>query len=797
MGFSGLDYQHTAREPDRAARRARPRPPPPPPPPPTPPTSLHAHLSLSRSLRPLPRSRPLSTSNVATAGDAAAEASSPTPNPLSSLRNIGISAHIDSGKTTLTERILFYTGRIGAIHEVRGRDGVGAKMDSMDLEREKGITIQSAATHCEWGDTRINIIDTPGHVDFTIEVERALRVLDGAILVLCGVGGVQSQSITVDRQMRRYGVPRLAFINKLDRAGADPAKVVGALRSKLGLAACPVTLPIGLEADLVGIVDLVEMVGLAYEGGAGETVVAGPVPPELAGQAAAARGALLEAVADLDEPLAEAYLAADDPVTQIDGATLKAAIRRATITSGFVPVFCGSAYKNKGVQLLLDGVAAYLPSPTDRPATALDLDAGEAPVSLDKGADGPMVALAFKLEDGRYGQLTYVRLYSGRLARGDTITHVPTGRRVKVPRLVRMHAADMVDIPAAEAGDIVALFGVDCASGDTFTAGTRARLSLTSMNVPEPVMALAVSPSTRDSGAAFSKALARFQKEDPTFRVSVDPESGQTLIAGMGELHLEIYLERMKREYGVSVESGRPRVNYREAVTRKAAFDYLHKKQSGGQGQYARVVGYIEPAVPGVPGASTAPGEEEAAGADEHGLAFVRETVGTAVPNAFLAAVEKGFREAAQAGGLTGHPVCGVRVALTDGAAHAVDSSELAFKLAASYAFRAAYGEAKPVVLEPVMAVEVRAPADAQGSVIGDLNRRRGVVNGSEAAEGGDVIMNASVPLSEMFGYSTALRSMTAGKGEFSMEYGTHAPVPGDKQAELVAAHKGGRAAAA
>jgi len=673
-------------------------------------------------------------------------------------------------------------------------------MDSMDLEREKGITIQSAATHCVWKGSAINIIDTPGHVDFTIEVERALRVLDGAVLVLCGVGGVQSQSITVDRQMRRYGVPRLAFINKLDRAGADPLKVVAALRSKLGLAACPVALPIGLEADLKGIIDLVEMKGLTFEGASGETVVVGPVPADLAAEAAAARGALLEAVADLDEPLAEAYLASADPASDIDAPTLKAAIRRATLTAGFVPVFLGSAYKNKGVQLLLDGVSAYLPSPSDRPATALNLDAGEAPVALDKGPDGPLVALAFKLEDGRYGQLTYVRLYSGRLARGDTITHVPTGRRVKVPRLVRMHAADMVDIPSAEAGDIVALFGVDCASGDTFTAGTPAgqRLSLTSMNVPDPVMALAVAPASRDGGPAFSKALARFQKEDPTFRVSVDPESGQTLIAGMGELHLEIYIERMKREYGCAVEAGRPRVNYREAITARASFDYLHKKQSGGQGQYARVVGYLEPAVPGVPGACAPDGEGGGpAGEAGDALTFVRETVGTAVPTAFLPAVEKGFREAAQAGGLTGHPVTGVRVALTDGAAHAVDSSELAFKLAASYAFRAAYADAKPVVLEPVMAVEVRAPAEAQGSVIGDLNRRRGVVTGTDGAEGGDVVMAATVPLSEMFGYSTALRSMTAGKGEFSMEYATHAPVAGDKQAELVAAHRGGRAAAA
>lgn len=674
---------------------------------------------------------------------------------------------------------------------MRGKDGVGAKMDSMDLEREKGITIQSAATFCRWKDSDVNIIDTPGHVDFTIEVERALRVLDGAVLVLCGVGGVQSQSVTVDRQMRRYRVPRLAFINKLDRPGADPSRVVAALRAKLKLNAAPVALPIGLEADHAGVVDLVRNVALSFEGPRGETVVEGPIPAHLTDAAAAARVTLIEAVADADDELAEAYLAAGG-AEEVDAATLAAAIRRATINLTFVPVFMGSAYKNRGVQHLLDGVVAYLPAPGDVINHAIDVAAVEAaddalppdappptvPVPNDPAA--PLVALAFKLEEGRFGQLTYLRIYSGTLRKGDAITNVATGKKVKVPRVVRMHAADMVDIPSATAGDIVALFGVECASGDTFTDGS-VRVALESMSVPDPVMSLAIAPSARETSANFSKALARFQKEDPTFRVSSDGETGQTLVSGMGELHLEIYVERLKREYNVAVDVGRPRVNYREAVTKRADFDHLHKKQSGGAGQYARVVGYIEPTHGGDPGA---PGSG--------GAAFVRETVGNAVPPSFLPAVEKGFKEAAASGPLTGHPVDGVKFALTDGGAHAVDSSELAFKIAAAHAFRDAYAAAGPVVLEPVMAVEVRVPAEFQGAVVGDLNRRKGVVSSSDG-DGDDVVLGASVPLSAMFGYSTALRSMTQGKGEFSMVYARHAPVPADSQAELVSTFKKGR----
>lgn len=686
---------------------------------------------------------------------------------LADVRNIGISAHIDSGKTTLTERILFYTGRIHAIHEVRGRDGVGAKMDSMDLEREKGITIQSAATFCKWKDTHINIIDTPGHVDFTIEVERALRVLDGAILVLCSVGGVQSQSITVDRQMRRYDVPRVAFINKLDRAGADPFKVLKQVREKLRLNASPVQIPIGLEDNFESLVDLVEHKAYRFEGSSGEQIVEIPIPDSVAAAVEVARTELIERIVDVDDELGEAFLE-EAPITPD---LLRSAIRRATLSLQFVPVFMGSAFKNKGVQLLLDGVTDYLPCPEDVTNTVLDLDNNEERQVLPCSSGGPLVALAFKLEEGRFGQLTYVRIYSGVLRKGDMIANTSTGKKLKVPRLVRMHADELEDINEAGAGDIVAMFGVDCASGDTFTDGLP--LAMTSMSVPEPVMSLAVAPKSRDQSANFSKALNRFQKEDPTFRVSVDSESGQTIISGMGELHLEIYVERMRREYKVDCEVGKPRVNYREAITGKASFDYLHKKQTGGQGQYGRVVGYIEP----LPEDSPVKFE------------FVNGIIGNAIPPNFIPAVEKGFKEVSNAGSLIGHPVEGLRVVLTDGAAHTVDSSELAFKLAAMYAFRSAYANANPTVLEPVMAVEVTVPLEFQGTVIGDLNRRKGIVMGSEA-EGDDVVIEAHVPLNDMFGYSTSLRSMSQGKGEFTMEYYAHNAVSAEALAQLTAHYK-------
>ncbi|KAG6549089.1 hypothetical protein Mapa_009315 [Marchantia paleacea] len=685
---------------------------------------------------------------------------------MEKVRNIGISAHIDSGKTTLTERVLFYTGRIHEIHEVRGKDGVGAKMDSMDLEREKGITIQSAATHCTWGDYQVNIIDTPGHVDFTIEVERALRVLDGAVLVLCSVGGVQSQSITVDRQMRRYNVPRVAFINKLDRSGADPWKVIDQLKKKLKLNCAAVQYPIGLETELQGLVDLVQMKAFISKGAHGENVVEEEIAPEILKIATDKRRELIEIVSEVDEELAEKFLS-DEPIAVDE---LEAAIRRATISLQFVPVFMGSAFKNKGVQLLLDGVANFLPCPLEVNNHALDQNKNEEKVNLSGSPNAPLVALAFKLEEGRFGQLTYLRLYDGTIRRGDYIVNSTTGRKVKVPRLVRMHADDMEDIQQAGAGEIVAVFGVECASGDTFTDGS-VKYTMTSMNVPEPVMSLAIAPSSKDVGQQFSKALNRFQKEDPTFRVSLDPDSGETIISGMGELHLDIYVERIKREYKVDAVVGKPQVNFRETITQRAEFDYLHRKQSGGQGQYGRVVGYVEPIEEG-----------ELSGKK---FEFKNMMIGQAIPSNFIPSIEKGFIEAANSGSLIGHPVENLRVVLTDGASHQVDSSDLAFKLAALYAFRECYQNARPVILEPIMLVEMKAPMEFQGPVIGDINRRKGIIVGSEQ-DGDDAVITAHVPLNNMFGYSTGLRSMTQGKGEFTMEYHQHAPVPQDVQAQLV-----------
>ncbi|XP_002962742.2 elongation factor G-2, mitochondrial [Selaginella moellendorffii] len=689
---------------------------------------------------------------------------------MNKIRNIGISAHIDSGKTTLTERILFYTGRIDSIHEVRGKDGVGAKMDSMDLEREKGITIQSAATHCVWGDHQINIIDTPGHVDFTIEVERALRVLDGAILVLCSVSGVQSQSITVDRQMKRYDVPRLAFINKLDRAGADPWRVIEQLRSKLRHNCAAVQMPIGLEGEHRGLVDLIHERAFYFEGAHGEKLVQKEIPPELMKEAADRRRALIEIVSEVDDDLAERFVN-DEPITP---AELEAAIRRATIALRFTPVFMGSAFKNKGVQLLLNGVCSFLPCPTEVSNYALDQNKKEEKVAITGSPTGPFVALAFKLEEGRFGQLTYLRIYEGTIRRGENLLNVVTGKKVKVPRLVKMHADDMEDIQSAHAGEIVAMFGIECSSGDTFTDGS-VRYTMTSMTVPEPVMSLAIAVSSKDASAQFSKALNRFQKEDPTFRVKLDPESGQTLISGMGELHLDIYVERMKREYKVEASVGKPQVNFREAISTRADFNYLHKKQSGGQGQYGRVEGYIEPL----------PEDSEVK------FEFKNMLVGQAIPNSYIPSIEKGFIEACNSGSLIGHPVEGIRIVLTDGAAHAVDSSELAFKLAALYAFRQCYPAADPVILEPVMLVEIKAPTEFQGPVVGDINRRKGMIVNSEQ-EGDDAVITCHIPLNNMFGYSTSLRSMTQGKGEFTMEYYKHLGVSAEVQRQLETSHKKG-----
>ncbi|MCK6507718.1 elongation factor G [Myxococcota bacterium] len=685
--------------------------------------------------------------------------------PLHLLRNIGISAHIDSGKTTLTERILYYTGRIHAIHDVKGKDGVGAKMDSMDLERERGITIQSAATHARWGDHHINIIDTPGHVDFTIEVERALRVLDGAILVLCSVAGVQSQSITVDRQMRRYNVPRIAFVNKCDRQGANPFRVRNQLREKLGLNAVLMQIPIGLEEKHQGVVDLVKMKAFYFDGDNGEHIREEEIPAELADDAKAYREEMLDDVSMFSDELTEAILM--DEVTED---LIHAAVRKAVIGLQLVPVMLGSAYKNKGVQKLLDAVVTWLPAPTDVPNEAIDLEKSdglnEIKFVLPCDPEGPLGALAFKLEDGRYGQLTYLRLYSGKIAKGDFIYNSRSREKVKVGRLVRMHADEMEDIEVATAGDIVALFGVDCYSGDTFT-GPETNLAMSSIHVPAAVISLTITPKDSKAQSNMSKALRRFSKEDPTFRVSADPETGETIIAGMGELHLDVYIERMKREYNALVETSPPRVAYRETITQRAEFNYTHKKQTGGSGQYGKILGYLEP------------------GDGTVDYLFVDEVKGGNVPREFIPSVDKGFRSMLAKGRLIGAPVVNVRAVLVDGAYHAVDSSDNAFQETARGAWRETYAKAKPVILEPVMKVSVEGPVEFHGSIIGTLNQRRGVIVGASEADGFCQV-EAEVPLSEMFGYATHLRSNTQGKAEFTMEFCRYSEAPRQVQDELI-----------
>ncbi|EMY77858.1 translation elongation factor G [Leptospira weilii serovar Ranarum str. ICFT] len=682
-------------------------------------------------------------------------------------RNIGISAHIDSGKTTLTERILFYTNKIHAIHEVRGKDGVGAKMDSMDLERERGITIQSAATYCQWKNHTINIIDTPGHVDFTVEVERSLRVLDSAILVLCGVAGVQSQSITVDRQMRRYNVPRVAFINKLDRTGANPFRVIDQLKEKLKHNAVPVQIPIGLENDLKGIVDLVKMKAFYFEGKDGMDIQEREIPDDLKELAQKKHEELLDAASMFSDELTEALLEGT-PTEEM----IKKAIRTGTIELKMTPVFMGSAFKNKGVQKLLDGVLDYLASPVDVKNKALDQANNEEMIVLESNFEKPLVCLAFKLEDGRYGQLTYVRVYQGKLAKGMTIYNMSNNKKHNVGRLCRMHSDEMEDIESAEAGDIIALFGIDCASGDTFTDG-KLKVSMESMFVAAPVISLTIEAKESKHLNNLAKALNRFTKEDPTFQTHVDQESGQTIIKGMGELHLEVYIERMKREYGVELITGAPQVAYRETITSKADFDYTHKKQTGGQGQFGRVAGYMEP----IP-------LEETLNYD-----FVNKVVGGSIPREYIQSVDKGFKSCLERGSLIGFPIIGVRCVINDGAYHDVDSSDMAFQIAGRYAFRQGFNKANPQILEPIMKVEVDGPSEFQGAILGSLNQRRGMIlNTTE--EDHYCKTEAEVPLADMFGYSTVLRSSTQGKAEFSMEFSRYAPVPRNVADELMKKYK-------
>ena len=669
------------------------------------------------------------------------------------IRNIGISAHIDSGKTTLSERILFYTKRIHAIHDVKGKDGVGETMDSMDLEKERGITIASAATYCEWKGHEINIIDTPGHVDFTIEVERSLRVLDGAILVLCSVGGVQSQSITVDHQMKRYKVPCIAFINKCDRSGANPFRVIGQLKSKLGHNAVAMQIPMGLETDLQGVVDLVAMKAMYFEGDNGENIRVEEIPQNLLEEARARREELIDAASLFSDELTEAIL----EEKEIPPEMLYTAIRRGTLKRELTPVYMGSAYKNKAIQPLLDGVTLLLPAPSEVENVALDMNNNEEPVVLSSDSEKPIIALAFKLEDGQYGQLTYIRVYEGTVEKGCTIVNVRNGKKIKVGRVVRMHADQMEDVDQLRAGYIGALFGIECSSGDTFVS-PGINMTMTSMYVPKPVISLAIVPKDNKSQMAMSKALNRFSKEDPTFKTYVDPETNETIIEGMGELHLDIYVERMKREYSAEVTTGNPRVAYRETITQRADFNYTHKKQTGGSGQFGRVAGYIEPI-------------------SDAEFVFENEVFGGAIPTQYIAACEKGFRQSMAKGPKLEFPVTGVKVVINDGASHAVDSSDMAFQAAARGAFKEAYLRAKPVIHEPIMKVVVETPTEFQGSEMGLLNQRRGMIIGSQD-EGVMCVIESQVPLAEMFGFSTVLRSSTQGKAQFTMEFALYRQVP-------------------
>ena len=683
---------------------------------------------------------------------------------LENTRNIGISAHIDSGKTTLTERILYYAGKIHKIEEVRG-GGAGATMDHMELEKEKGITITSAATTVAWDDTKINIIDTPGHVDFTVEVERSLRVLDGAILVLCGVAGVQSQSLTVDRQMKRYRVPRLAFFNKLDRMGANPDRGIEGIREQLKLNAVAMQIPIGLEEGHQGVIDLATMTAIYFDGDNGETVRTEEIPSEHQEFAEGKRAEMLEAVSMFNEQLMEDLL--ED--NEISEEVIHAAIKAGVLSLELCPVYMGSAFKNKGVQPLLDAINRYLPSPLEaEPTEAADLANGGSKVLLDTDPEKPTVAMAFKLTEEQFGQLTYARIYQGKLRKGEQLVNTRTGKKLRVGRMVRMHANDRDNIDYAEAGDIVAMIGVDCASGDTF-CNDHVRLACESIFVPDSVISLAIKAKDNEQQMKMSKAIGRFMREDPTFRVHSDEESGETILAGMGELHLDIYIERMRREYGAEVIVGAPQVSYREAITTSAEYDHLHKKQTGGSGQFAGVSGMIEP----LPRDS------------EESFVFENKIFGGSIPSEHIQACEKGFRDVMEKGPLAAFPMVGIKVTLRDGKYHDVDSSDLAYRLASRAAMKQAVHKANPVLLEPIMKVEVETPSDYQGSVIGDLSSRRGVIYGSEV-KGEDTVINSGVPLGEMFGYATELRSMTAGKASYSMEFEKYTSTPPFVQEKVI-----------
>ena len=687
---------------------------------------------------------------------------------LSKLRNIGISAHIDSGKTTLSERILYYSGRIHKTREVRGDDG-GATMDFMDLERERGITIQSAATRVEWQGHPINVIDTPGHVDFTVEVERSLRVLDGAVLVLCAVGGVQSQSLTVDRQMKRYGVPRIAFINKMDRTGANPDNVIAQIEDKLGVTPLPLQIPIGSEDEFEGTVDLLTMEAVYYEGEKGEDVIRKEIPAELQEKAFAARAHMLETLSLFDDDLMVALLEETEPELQ----DIIKVIRDATLSQEITPVMMGTAFRNKGVQELLDASIRYLPSPLDREVTAQDLSNRDekgrgAPITLSSGDDKPLVTMAFKTVLEQFGQLTYCRIYQGKIEKGGTYINARTGKKTRFGRLLRMHANDREEIEVAGPGDIIAVVGVDCASGDTFCGGD-ADIALENIFVPEAVIRLSVEPLTREGSDRLGKALERFRREDPTFRVMTDPETAETIIAGMGQLHLEVYIERMKREYNVDVIVGEPKVAYRERPTKAVEFNFKHKKQTGGSGQYAHIVGKLQPL------------DEDA----EEAFVFDNQITQGRIPKEYIPAVQQGFERTLEKGPLCECEVVGVEVVLEDGSYHEVDSSEMAFKTAGFNCGREQLRKAGMALLEPIMKLEIEAPDEFQGPICGHVSSKRGIISSTESRFGATVVL-AEVPLAEMFDYANELRSMTQGKGQFSMEFFRYRQVPKNVQLDVV-----------
>jgi len=682
---------------------------------------------------------------------------------LSKLRNIGISAHIDSGKTTLSERILFYTGRIHKMEEVKG-NGEGATMDFMELEKERGITITSAATSVQWDGHEINLIDTPGHVDFTVEVERSLRVLDGAVLVLCAVGGVQSQSMTVDRQMKRYHVPRLAFINKMDRIGASPMRVCQELRDKLGADAILMQYPMGAGETFEGMIDLITQKALYFDGRDGEKVREEEVPAQYVDEVSKYRHQMLEQLAMYSDELMELLLA-EEPISE---QLIHEVVRKAANHQDATPVFLGTAYKNKGVQPLLDAVIRYLPSPLDRSIKAKKFDDPTQAFPLEADPNKPFVGMAFKIMDDPYGQLTFMRIYQGTVKKGETYVNQRTTRYERFSRILKMHADKRSEVDSATAGDIVAIMGIDSASGDTYASENKF-CTLENMFVPEPVIKVSVTPSSRADSDKLSKALQRFRKEDPTFRVFNDEETSEILIAGMGELHLEIYVERIKREYKVELEVGAPKVSYREAPTKVAEFNYKHRKQTGGSGQYAHIVGKIEPLPEDSP----------------ENFIFEENIVGGRIPKQYVPSIEKGMRESLIKGPIAEYPVVLTKVVIDDGSYHDVDSSDRAFQTCARDCFRTIFPEAKPVLLEPIMKVEIEVPENFQGTVTGDITSRRGIITGSEMRDGIAAI-TADVPLAETFGYATDLRSMTQGQGTFTMELNCYRKVPASIQEEIV-----------